>query len=179
MLSLLTSLTRWHNWKGHHHVHFVRNEQSIFSVTESCFKWIKKYVGVWYFPTWSLFQGVLTVRSNRGNFEWGEENWEWGGGGGGELQNEAREEEKCFIIHSDPSYLSAVTKGIRGAHQHSALITKNIQVYIQCTVCQWQGLYSSDSQPFFFLTPNVRWAWLPASTQRITFNWIDYKVDVH
>ena len=52
------------------------------------------------------------------------------------IENEEEEEncrmrperkKKCFIIHSDPSYLSAVTKGIRAAHRRSALITeKNI-----------------------------------------------------
>jgi len=31
-------------------------------------------------------------------------------------QNEAREEEKCFIIQGDASYLSGVTEGIRGKH---------------------------------------------------------------
>jgi len=110
--------------------------------SQSYFRWIKNVFGAWCFPAWSLVQGVLTVRSNRGNCEWGEENGEWGGGGGGEPQNEAREEEKCFIIHSDPFFLSAASKGVRGAHQQGALITKIIQLYIQCTACWWQGPYS-------------------------------------
>lgn len=77
--------------------------------------------------------GVLTVGSNRGNCEWGVENWERGGGGGvggWELQNKAREKEKCFIMH----YLAAVIKRISEVHQHSALITKKNWMYIQFTV---------------------------------------------
>lgn len=37
-----------------------------------------------------------------------------------------RQEEKCFIMHGDLSYLPAVIKRVSGVHPHNALIATSI-----------------------------------------------------
>lgn len=50
----------------------------------------------------------------------------------GGLQNEAREEEKCFIILSHPSDTSEVTEEIGGVHPHTSLIVTQSVRHLPC-----------------------------------------------
>lgn len=43
------------------------------------------------------------------------------------LQNQATEEEKCFIIQADILYLSGAAEGIRGMHQQTCCVVTGIQ----------------------------------------------------